>query len=107
MKVYVVCWGSGWQDDCGNTQTNSGVHGVYDSLNKAKVAIDEYKDIFIKELEETIIDSDYSEDEVKEVVEDMDIEIYGSADAGYYEIDYYSCDTRNEMHISIRDVEVQ
>lgn len=107
MKVYVVCWGSGWQDDCGNTQTNSGVYGAYDSLDKAKVAIDEYKDIFLKELEESVIDLDYSEDEVKEAVEDMNIEIIGSADVGYYEIDYDSWDTRSAMYISIRDAKVQ
>lgn len=107
MKVYVVCWASGWQDDCGNTQSNSGVYGVYDSLDKARAGLEEYKDIFLEELKESVIDPDDSEEEIKEAVDNMDIEMIGSAEACYYEIDYNSWDTRSEMHISIRDTEIQ
>ena len=107
MKVYVVCWASGWQDDRGNTQTNSGVYGVYDSLEKAQTGIEEYKNIFIEELEASVVDSDSAEEEVREALDDMDIQIMGSSEACYFEIDYNSWDTRSEMHISIRDAEVQ
>ena len=52
MKVYIVCWASGWQDDHCNTQTNSGVYGAYDSLEKAKAGLEEYKEIFVEELKD-------------------------------------------------------
>ena len=106
-KIYVVCWASGWQDDCGNTQTNSGVYSAYDSLDKARAGLEEYKNTFLEELKESAIDSDYSEEEIKEAVDSMNIEIIGSTDACYYEVDYDSWDTRNEMHISIRDTEIR
>lgn len=107
MTVYVVCWASGWQDDCGNTQTNPGVYGVYDSLDKARVGLAEYKDIFLEELKESVTDPDYTEEEIAESIEDMDIEVVGSPDACYFEIDYTSWDTRNSMYISIEKTEVQ
>lgn len=103
-KIYVVCWASGWQDDYGNTQSNSGVYGAYDSLEKAKVGLEEYKNNFLEELKENAIDSEYSEEEM---IADMDIQVYGSANAYYFEIDYNSCDVRNEMHISIEETEVR
>ena len=107
MRVYVVCWASGWQDDRGDTETNSGIYGVYDSLDKARVGLDEYKANILEELKESVIDPDYSEEEMQEAMDDMDIQIYGSAEACYFEINYNSWDTRSEMHISIRDAEVQ
>lgn len=107
-KIYIVCWASGWQDDHGNTQTNSGVHGAFDSLDKAKTALEEYKNLFIEQLVEDLIDGEeLSVDEIQEIRDNLAIEVYGSVNDGYFEIDYDSWDTRNEMHISIRDVEVQ
>ena len=108
-KVYVVCWASGWQDDCGNTKTNSGVYGVYDSLDKAKVGIEEYKEVFLEELKEPFLEEDAydNEEERQEAIDDLDIEIVGSAKACYFEITYDSWGTRSSMHISIRGAEVQ
>jgi hypothetical protein len=106
MKVYVVCWASGWQDDHCNTQTNSGIYGAYDSLEKAKAGLEEYKEQFVEELKENAIDPDYPYEDVTEALNDMDIQIYGSVEANYFEIDYNFADTRNEMHISIEETEV-
>ena len=107
MRVYVVCWASGWQDDYCNTQTNSGIYGAYDSLDKAKAGLEEYKEQFIEELIDESIGPESSEEEAQEAKEALNIGIYGSAEECYFEIDYDFADSRNEMHISIRDVEVQ
>ena len=107
MKVHIVCWASGWQDDYGNTQSNSGVYGAYDSLDKARAGLVEYKDQFLAELKESLIDPESPEKDIEEAIKDADIQIYGSSSACYYEIDYTSCDTRNEMHISIEETELQ
>jgi hypothetical protein len=83
------------------------VYGAYDSLDKAMAGLEEYKNIFIDELVESVIDPEYTDEEIQEAKEDLQTAIYGSTKDGYFEIDYSFADTRNEMHISIRDVEVQ
>jgi hypothetical protein len=109
MKNYVVCWASGWQDDRGNTEVNSGINGIYDSLDKAKAGLEEAKQLHLEELMEPFIEEDAydSEEERQEAINNLEIEVYGSVDDGYFEITYYSWDSKNAIHISIRDDKVQ
>lgn len=109
MKNYVVCWASGWQDDHGNTEVTSDIYGVYSSLEKAKAGLEDAKQWHLENLTEHIREDDgyESEEEKQASIDDMEIEVYGSIENCYFEITYYSWDTRNAVHISIRDAEVQ
>ena len=80
-RLYVVHWGSASQDDDGNANAYTGIHGIYRTIAEAQNALVECKDITYDEVvqnedEETL---QYAIDNTK---------VYGSVEEGYFEIDY-------------------
>lgn len=94
-KVYVVCWGSGGQDDRGNSTAFCGIHGIYETLISAKEGLEEYKN----EVLEEIIDPDFDEEERAST--EADISVYGSVEEQHFEIDYTLGDAPCEVYIQI------
>lgn len=102
MKVYVVCWACASQDDNGNCTANGGVHGVYTDPEKARVGLIECKEEMYDEI---VYNPDYDENDIKNMKDN--VEVYGSADQDYFEIDYESWDIPNEIRIEIVESEVK
>lgn len=102
MKVYIVCWACASQDDNGNCSANGGVHGVYTDPKKARVGLVECKDEMYNEI---VYNPDYDENDIKNMKDN--VEVYGSAEQDYFEIDYESWDIPNEIRIEIVESEVE
>lgn len=102
MKVYVVCWACASQDDNGNCTANGGVHGVYTDPEKARVGLIECKEEMYNEI---VYNPDYDENDIKNMKDN--VEVYGSSDQDYFEIDYESWDIPNEIRIEIVESEVK
>jgi hypothetical protein len=100
-KVYVVCWGSASSDDDGNAQAYSGIHGIYNSKDEALKGLEEYKDECYNDI---VNNPDYDEED-RELAE-VNISIYGSAEDGYFELDYFIGDTSCELYITIVEKEI-
>lgn len=96
MKVYVVCWGNASQDDNGNCTANCNVHGVYTFPDDAKKGLVECKDEIINEM---VNNPDFDEDDKAEMLNG--IEVYGSVEDDYFEIDYESWDLKNEIRVEL------
>lgn len=102
MKVYIVCWACASQDDNGNCSANGGVHGVYTDREKARVGLIECKEEMYSEI---VYNPDYDENDIKNMKDN--VEVHGSSDQNYFEIDYESCDIPNEIRIEIVESEVE
>lgn len=102
MKVYIVCWACASQGDNGNCTANGGVHGVYTDPEKARVGLIECKEEMYNEI---VYNPDYDENDIKNMKDN--VEVYGSSDQDYFEIDYESWDIPNEIRIEIVESEVK
>ncbi len=96
-KLYIVCWGAGSSDDHGRAHANVGIHGVYNTLNGAKRGLTDCKDQMIKDTKHDL-DPD---GEFPDLLDDLDIKVYGSEAEEYYEIDYTLGTDPCEVRISI------
>lgn len=102
MEVYAVVWSSSSSDDNGNAQAFSGIHGIYKSEASAKVGLEECKqEIF----DEVANNPDYDEDDKLSFLHN--VQVYGSVEDGYFEVDYTNGDTPVEMHMHIINTHVQ
>ena len=81
-KVYIVSWAAARQDDDGNVNAYSGIHGVFSSLAKAKVGLTECKDAFYNEI---VNNPDYEVEEFDRAIKTT--HVYGSVEDEYFEID--------------------
>ena len=101
MEVYVVFWSTGSGDDHGNAHSFSGVHGIYKSEESAKRGLKECKD-------ETLYDiyQDLDPDEELPATRD-DVQVYGSVEDSYFEIDYTIGTDPVEVYIGITHTFVQ
>lgn len=95
-KVYVVCWSSAGQDDCGNSKAIAGVHGVYVFEDDAKKGLEECKNDIYREITEN---PDYDEEDMAEVM--ASTQVYGSVNDDYFEIDYDLGGVPSEIYIKI------
>ena len=96
-KLYAVCWGSGSTDDHGNAHAYSGIVGVYRDKDEAKKALETYKDETLEEVYEDI-------DPDGEFPEERDrVQVYGSMNEEYFEIDYYLGIDPVEIYIGISE----
>ena len=95
--MYIVCWGASSCDDHGNAHANVGVHGVYNTLGGARIALVGCKDQMIEEIKKDL-DPD---GEFPDLLDDLDIKVYGSEQEDYFEIDYTlgtdPCEVRIEI----------
>lgn len=96
--VYIICWGSAWINDEGNSSAFSGVHGVYTTLEAAQEGLVECKDTLYDEI---VNNEDFDAEESLRA--QIYTNVYGSVEEGHFEIDYDSCDSRNEIYISIEE----
>jgi hypothetical protein len=96
-RLYIVCWGASSCDDHGNAHANVGVHGVYSTKSAALKGLVECKDSMIAD---TKYDLD-PDGEEPELLDNLDIEVYGSEAEEYFEIDYTigtdPCEVRIEI----------
>lgn len=95
--MFIVCWGAASSDDHGNAHANVGVHGVYTNKLAALAGLVECKDEMI---EDTRRDLD-PDGEFPELLEELDIRVYGSEAEEYFEIDYTIGTDPCEVHIRI------
>ena len=96
-KLYAVCWGCGSTDDHGNAHTNSGVVGVYRNKDDALKSLETYKD---ETLGEVLADLDPD----GEFPEERDrVQVYGSMNEEYFEIDYTLGTEPVEIYIGISE----
>lgn len=103
MKVYAVVWSTGSCDDHGNAHSFCGVHGIYKSEESAKRGLIECKDDTVKETLDSLC---YDESEKPEDHED-EIQVYGSVNESYFEVDYTLGDEPVEVYICITQTDVQ
>lgn len=100
-KVFIVCWASASQDDDGNSSAFGNVNGVYDFLADAKKGLEDCKDYFVDEI---VNNPDY-DDEDKEIIK-ASLQVYGSVEDDYFEIDYTTADSPREIYISLVEKEI-
>ena len=96
-RMFIVCWGASSCDDHGNAHANVGVHGVYTTKSAALAGLVECKDSVI---EETKRDLD-PDGEFPDILDDLDIRVYGSEAEEYFEIDYTLGTDPCEVRITI------
>ena len=102
MKVYTVIWACGSADDDDLVHTNAGVHGVYTSKESAKIGLEECKQHILDEVKNSV-DPD---DEEPELMEEINLEVYGSVDEEYFEISYTLGLEQVVEHTKICEVEL-
>lgn len=95
--MYIVCWGASSCDDHGCAHANCGVHGVYTTKSAALAGLVECKDEMI---EDTRMDLDPDE-EFSDLMDELDIRVYGSEAEEYFEIDYTIGTEPCEVRITI------
>ena len=96
-KLYAVCWGSGSTDDRGNAHAYSGIVGVYRNKDDAKKALETYKDETLEEVYEDLDpDGDYPGLRAE-------VQVYGSINEEYFEIDYTLGTEPVEIYIGISE----
>ena len=95
--MFIVCWGAASSDDHGNAHANVGVHGVYTNKLAALAGLVECKDDMI---EDTKRDLD-PDGEFPELLDELDIRVYGSEAEEYFEIDYTIGTDPCEVRITI------
>jgi hypothetical protein len=97
MEVYAVVWGTGSCDDHGNAHAFSGVHGIYKSEASAKTMLEVCKNDILGDINNDLNpDGDFPEYE-----EEANIQVYGSVESGYFEIDYTIGTEPVEIYIQI------
>jgi PDZ domain-containing secreted protein len=106
-KVWVVHWGSGTIDDDGNVSSYCGVHSVHTSKESAKKSLTLCKDNLVEDIKNPYIEDAESEEELQEQLNDLELEVYGSENEEYFEIDYTSWDVRNEIYVGISEQELK
>ena len=101
MEVYTVFWSTGSCDDHGCAHAFGGVHGIYKSEESAKRGLKECKD-------ETLYDiyHDLAPDEELPSTKE-EVQVYGSVEDGYFEIDYTIGTEPVEVYIQITHTYVQ
>jgi hypothetical protein len=92
--VYVVCWGNASQDDDGNSAAYSGVHGIYAFEDDAKKGLADCKEEILKELTE---DPNLAEEDKQEIKDT--VQVYGSVQDDFFEIDYETGGIPCEIYI--------
>ena len=97
MEVLTVIWSTGSCDDHGNAHSYAGVHGIYNSEESAKRGLVECKDEIVRE---TLSSMCFDEDEDPSEHRDR-IQIYGSVEDSFFEIDYTLGDQSTEVYIGI------
>ncbi len=102
-KLYVVCWGSGTCDDDGCAHAYTGVHGIYRNKESAIQALIACKDEMLSDIK-TDIDPD---GEFPELLSEANLQVYGSEQDEYFEIDYILGTELCEVHIKIEEKEIQ
>lgn len=95
--VYVVCWGTATQDDVGNNAAYSGVYGVYCFPDDAKKGLEACK---IEMINDIIHDDPDLTAKEREQIRNS-IQMYGSAEDGFFEIDYALNDCSPQLYIHI------
>ena len=99
-KLYIVCWGHASTDDDGNCVANCGVVGAYLSRQKAEKALK----VDLEAFKESAIDG-YDSEDAQEVVDNM--QVYGSIEEGYFEVDYDGAFNKMEYRVEIVEQEAQ
>lgn len=103
MEVYAVVWGTGSCDDHGNAHAFSGVHGIYKSEASAKTMLEVCKNDILGDIKNDLNpDGDFPE-----YKEEANIQVYGSVEDGYFEIDYTIGTDPVEVYIQITHTYVQ
>jgi hypothetical protein len=102
MQVFNVVWGHGIYTDEGTLSTYAGVHGTYLTEVDAKKGLGECKQEF---LDEVMNNPDLSEED-KESFR-CNVQVYGSVNDDYFEIDYTNGDCPVEIYIQITHTHVQ
>lgn len=95
MQVLTVVWGSGSCDDHGAAHAFAGVHGIYKSEESAKQGLEECKNDIYEEALSTL-DPDNEFPDVR-----SEVQVYGSVEDGYFEIDYTIGTEPVEIYIGI------
>ena len=101
MEVFTVIWSSGSCDDHGNAHSFAGVHGIYKSEASAKKGLEECM--------QDILDDIYNDLDPDNEFPDIrdEVQIYGSVEDGYFEIDYTLGVEPVEVYIGITHGYVQ
>jgi hypothetical protein len=99
-KLYIVCWGSGSVGDHDNAHAYSGVVGAYRNKDDAKQALENYKN---ETLEEVYEDLDPDRERPDIWGEPSEVQVYGSVDEEYFEIDYTLGTEPVELYIGISE----
>lgn len=95
MQVLTVVWGSGSCDDHGAAHAFAGVHGIYKSEESAKQGLEECKNEIYEEALNTV-DPDNEFPDVR-----SEVQVYGSVEDGYFEVDYTIGTEPVEIYIGI------
>lgn len=97
MEIYTVIWGSaGYDSDDQVVKAYAGVHGTYKTEASAQKALEECKQEFI---DEVMNNPDF--DEFDKASFKNNLEIYGSIEDGYFELDYEYAGAPVEIYIQI------
>lgn len=102
MKIYSVIWSSAaydWEENI--VKALNGSHGTFKSKKSARKALEESKLSFIDEI---CHDPEYDDDELFEIKESL--QVYGSLEEDYFELDYTFADAPVEIHIQIVETEL-
>jgi hypothetical protein len=99
-KLYIVCWGLGSCDDQGRAHSYCGIWGVFKTKESALEGLVKCKDEMYNEIL-TDIDPD---GEFPDLVDDADIQVYGSEKDEQFEIDYSLGIEPCELTIKIEEV---
>jgi hypothetical protein len=101
-KVYIVYWGSGSSDDDGCAHAYSRVYGVYRTEESAKKALEACMN---EELGGIYADLD-PDGECPEIIDEVDVQVYGSVKEEYFEIDYTLGTDSVEVYIAMEAKEL-
>lgn len=102
MLVFNVVWGRGAYTEDNTVNTYAGVHGTYFAEADAKKGLEECKQEFF---DEVLNNPDLSDDDKESFRHN--VQVYGSVNDDYFEIDYTVDDRPVEIYIQLTHTRVQ
>lgn len=104
MKLWVVTWGTANIEGLEGEETSSafcGCVGVFSDKASAQKNMTAYKNKFIAELTEDLDEDDATREEIEGT-----LEVYGSENDEYYEIDYNIFGKSYEAYIRLEEMKL-
>ena len=103
--MWVITFGNASQDDHGNSHAYCGCIGTYSDKEQALNALLAEKESTVEDIKSNYSEEAEDADELQSLVNS--IQVYGSTQEEYFEIDFDLADSRAEYYLRLEEVSIK